>query len=168
MKIVSSLGIFVWYTCRIYFIWKAQAGCQCCPFHNGRCVSLHLMLSVLKMVRSSVTIAAITRLSYYNVTVCVGWGGLGLIIMSNLNWVRLSCCWVGLWQYVANFDQFERCRSEFRFSLISIINLKVHFLKYQLIYKYSSIYFVNKTNTLSQNVRWSINKAFVGLGISDI
>ena len=31
----------------------------------------------------------------------VGWvcgcvGGLGLIIMSNLNRVRLSCCWVGL------------------------------------------------------------------------
>ena len=26
----------------------------------------------------------------------VGWGGLGLIIMTNLNRVRLSCCWVGL------------------------------------------------------------------------
>ena len=29
--------------------------------------------------------------------VCVGgWVGLGLIIMSNLNRVRLSCCWVGV------------------------------------------------------------------------
>ena len=27
----------------------------------------------------------------------VGWvGGLGLIIASNLNRVRLSCCWVGV------------------------------------------------------------------------
>ena len=26
----------------------------------------------------------------------VGWGGLGVIIESNLNRVRLSCCWVGL------------------------------------------------------------------------
>ena len=25
-----------------------------------------------------------------------GWGGLGLIIISNLNRVRLSCCWVGV------------------------------------------------------------------------
>ena len=28
--------------------------------------------------------------------VCVGWGGLGVIIMSNLNRVRLGCCWVGV------------------------------------------------------------------------
>ena len=26
----------------------------------------------------------------------VGWGGLGVIIESNLNRVRLSCCWVGV------------------------------------------------------------------------
>ena len=26
----------------------------------------------------------------------VGWGRLGVIIESNLNRVRLSCCWVGV------------------------------------------------------------------------
>ena len=26
----------------------------------------------------------------------MGWGGLGVIIESNLNRVRLSCCWVGV------------------------------------------------------------------------
>ena len=29
-------------------------------------------------------------------SLCGGVGGLGLIIVSNLNRVRLSCCWVGL------------------------------------------------------------------------
>ena len=35
----------------------------------------------------------------------VGWGGLGVIIESNLNRVRLSCCWVGvgLGQYLSFF-----------------------------------------------------------------
>ena len=44
--------------------------------------------------------------------VCVGgwggWGGLGLISMSNLNRVRLSCCWVGLWQFGNDFSSEEQ------------------------------------------------------------
>ena len=39
----------------------------------------------------------------------VGWGRLGVIIESNLNRVRLSCCWVGVGLGCDNLDFLGLC-----------------------------------------------------------
>ena len=39
---------------------------------------------------------AVTTVTTAGLDSLCGWGGLGVIIKSNLNRVRLSCCWVGV------------------------------------------------------------------------
>ena len=41
----------------------------------------------------------------------MGWGGLGVIIETNLNRVRLSCCWVGVGLGCDNYC-VDRCALE--------------------------------------------------------
>ena len=46
----------------------------------------------------------------------VGWGRLGVIIESNLNRVRLSCCWVGVGLGCDNISPVSTCTSDVLFN----------------------------------------------------